>query len=142
MGPPRTWRVSGQFGRPPIVSPLLCHALGWRLRRQGHPGVAGLLPHRDGWRREIRVGEVADGNSDVSRRRAALRLGPPPQRPVLGARHRVNSTTLDQCPLCPSLRTQVGHLSRSEKCQQRTWSIAPPILAPDVAGCHPTPCRS
>src|SRR5262245_55800009 len=34
--------------------------------RQGDPGVAGLLPHRDGWRREIRVSEVADGNSDVS----------------------------------------------------------------------------
>src|SRR5262249_26564285 len=62
-----SWRVSGQCGRPPVaLSPLLCHALGRRLRRQGDPGVAGLLPHRDGWRREIRVGEVADGNSDVS----------------------------------------------------------------------------
>jgi len=28
--------------------------------------VARLLPHRDGWRGEIRVSEVADGNSDIS----------------------------------------------------------------------------
>jgi hypothetical protein len=34
--------------------------------------VARLLPHRDGRRGEIRVGEVADGNGDISRKAFAL----------------------------------------------------------------------
>src|SRR5262249_42958780 len=34
--------------------------------------MACLLPHRDGRRGEIRVGEVADGNGDVSRKAFAL----------------------------------------------------------------------
>jgi len=34
--------------------------------------MARLFPHRDGWRGEIRVGEVADGNGDVSRKAFAL----------------------------------------------------------------------
>src|SRR5499427_4250914 len=34
--------------------------------------MARLLPHRDGRRGEIRVGEVADGNGDVSRKAFAL----------------------------------------------------------------------
>src|SRR5262249_26165619 len=59
--------LSSRKPTPPVaLLPLLWHALGRRLRRQGDPGVAALLPHRDGWRGEIRVREVADGNSDVS----------------------------------------------------------------------------
>src|SRR5262245_29661054 len=53
-------------------SPLLRHALGRRVGRQGDPGVACLLPHGDARRREIRVGEVADGNGNVSRKTLAL----------------------------------------------------------------------
>jgi len=34
--------------------------------------VTRLLPHRDGWCGEIRFGEVADGNGDVSRKAFAL----------------------------------------------------------------------
>src|SRR5260221_1005265 len=40
--------------------------------RQGNPGLARLLPHRDERRGEIRVGEAADGNGDVSRKAFAL----------------------------------------------------------------------
>src|SRR6516165_4368302 len=40
--------------------------------RWGHPRVACLLPHRDSRRREVRVGEVADGNGDVSGKAFAL----------------------------------------------------------------------
>src|SRR5262249_48159703 len=35
---------------------------------QGDPRVTRLLPHRDGRCREIRVGEAANSNSDVSRK--------------------------------------------------------------------------
>jgi hypothetical protein len=55
-----------------LFSPLLRHALGRRIGRQGHPGVARLLPHPDGRRGEIRIGEVADGNGDVSRKAFSL----------------------------------------------------------------------
>jgi len=34
--------------------------------------VTRLLPHRDGWCGEIRFGEVADGNGDISRKAFAL----------------------------------------------------------------------
>src|SRR6516164_1469996 len=68
---PRSKSTLGR--RPPaVISPLLRHALGRRIGRQGEPGVACLLPHRDGRRGEIRVGEVAYGNSDVSRKAFAL----------------------------------------------------------------------
>jgi hypothetical protein len=53
-------------------SPVLRRPLWRRVGRQGDPGVARLLPHRDGWRREIRVGEIADGNGNVSRKAFAL----------------------------------------------------------------------
>src|SRR5262249_38031906 len=70
-GRPRSKSILGR--RPPaVISPLLRHALGRRVRRQGEPGVARLLPHRDGRRGEIRVGEVADGNGDGSRKAFAL----------------------------------------------------------------------
>src|SRR6516164_3133195 len=49
-----------------ILSTLLRHALGRHLRRQGEPGVARLLPHRDRRLREGRVGKSTDGNSDIS----------------------------------------------------------------------------
>ena len=55
-----------------LFLPLLRHALGRRIGRQGHPGVTRLLPHPDGRRGEIRIGEVADGNGDVSRKAFAL----------------------------------------------------------------------
>src|SRR5262249_39053113 len=55
-----------------IISRLLGGALGRRVGWQGHPGMARLLPYRDGRRREIRVGEAADRNSDVSRETFAL----------------------------------------------------------------------
>jgi hypothetical protein len=60
-------------GRQPLVwSPLLRHALGRRGGRQGDPRVTRFLPHRDARRGEIRVGEVADGNGDVSTKAFAL----------------------------------------------------------------------
>src|SRR6266853_2023961 len=65
MGISRTWAVVA-------LSFLLRHAFRRRVGRQGNPGVARLLPHRDGRRGEIRVGEVADGNGDVSRKGFAL----------------------------------------------------------------------
>src|SRR5258708_15609958 len=49
-----------------VLSSLLRCACGQRVGRQGNPGVPRLLPNRDGRRGEIRVGEVADGNSDDS----------------------------------------------------------------------------
>src|SRR5258708_16567422 len=55
-----------------VLSSLLRHAFRRRVGRQGNPGVARLLPHRDGRRGEIRVGEAADGNCDVSRKAFAL----------------------------------------------------------------------
>src|SRR6516165_5267140 len=58
---------------PPVVlSPLFRQALGRRVGRQGHPRMACLLPHRDSRGREVRVGEVADGNGDVSGKAFAL----------------------------------------------------------------------
>src|SRR4029077_5430152 len=43
-------------------------ARAWRcVGRQGDPRVACLLPHRDGRRREARIGKVANGNGNVSR---------------------------------------------------------------------------
>jgi Metallo-beta-lactamase superfamily len=54
------------------LSSLLRCACGQRVGRQGNPGVPRLLPHRDGRRGEIRVGEVADGNSDDSRKAFVL----------------------------------------------------------------------
>jgi len=72
---PNPWqRITGCF------SPLLRHALGRRIGRQGHPGVARLLPHPDGRRGEIRIGEVADGNGDVSRKAFALPVNGGPAR--------------------------------------------------------------
>ena len=65
--------VPRMVGRQPLVwSPLLRHAFGRRVGQQGDPGVTGFLPHRDARRGEIRVGEVADGNGDVSRKAFAL----------------------------------------------------------------------
>lgn len=58
--------------QPAALSPLLRHALGWRVGRQGDPGVALLLPHRDGRCGEIGVGETADGDGDVSGKAFAL----------------------------------------------------------------------
>jgi hypothetical protein len=55
-----------------VLSPLLRHTFGRRLGWQGDPGVARLLPHRDGWSGEIQVGKVADGNGDISRKAFAL----------------------------------------------------------------------
>jgi len=57
---------------PVVLSPLLREALGRRVGRQGDPGVARLLPHRDGRRGEIRVGKVADGHDNVARKACAL----------------------------------------------------------------------
>ena len=54
------------------LSILLRHSFGRRIRWQGQPVVAGLLPHSDGWRGEIRVGEVAHSNGDISRKAFAL----------------------------------------------------------------------
>src|SRR5262249_39101655 len=71
QGRPRSKSTLGR--RPPaVISPLLRHALGRRIGRQGEPGGACLLPHRDGRRWEIRVGEVAHGNGDVSRKALGL----------------------------------------------------------------------
>src|SRR5262245_10845847 len=53
-------------------SSLLRRALGRRVGRQRHPGVARFLPNRDAWRRESRVGEVADGNHDGARKAVVL----------------------------------------------------------------------
>ena len=47
-------------------SALFRHALWRNVWRQRDPRVARLLPHRNGWRREIRVGKVAYGNGDNS----------------------------------------------------------------------------
>jgi hypothetical protein len=66
-------RRHGMVRRQPLVwSPLLRHAFGRRVGRQGDPGVTRFLPHRDARRGEIGVGEVADGNGDVSRKALAL----------------------------------------------------------------------
>src|SRR5579863_686047 len=46
--------------------PLLRHAFGRRVGWQGDPGMARLLPHRDGRSGESRVGKVADRNGDMS----------------------------------------------------------------------------
>src|SRR5262249_17732940 len=55
-----------------LPSILLGRALGWCARWQGDPGMTCLLPHRDGRRREIRIGEGTDGNRDVSGKTFAL----------------------------------------------------------------------
>jgi hypothetical protein len=52
--------------------PLLCRALWGYVGRQGDPWVTRLLPDRDGWRGEIRIGEIANGNGNVSRKALAL----------------------------------------------------------------------
>ena len=48
-----------------FLSSLPRHAFGRSVGRQREPRVAQFLPHPDSWRREIRVGKVSDGNSDV-----------------------------------------------------------------------------
>jgi hypothetical protein len=53
-------------------SSLLRRALGRRVGRKRHPGVARFLPNRDARRRESRVGEVADGNHDGPREAVVL----------------------------------------------------------------------
>ncbi len=55
-----------------LLSPLFRHSLRRSVGRKHNPRVARLLPHRDGRRREIRVGEVADGNNDISRKTFAF----------------------------------------------------------------------
>src|SRR6185369_5235193 len=52
--------------------PLLCCALWGYVGRQVDPWVTCLLPDRDGRRREIRIGEIADANGNVSRKALAL----------------------------------------------------------------------
>ena len=55
-----------------FLSPLFREAFGRRVGRQGDPGVARLLPHRNVRGGEIRVGEVADGNVDQPREACVL----------------------------------------------------------------------
>lgn len=45
--------------------PLLGEMLRRRIGRQRHPGMARFLPHRDLRRGKFRIGEGADGDSDV-----------------------------------------------------------------------------
>jgi hypothetical protein len=108
----------GNKGRTHALSPLLCHVLGWRLRRQGDPGVTRLLPHPDVWRGEIRIGEVADGNSDVSgkafvlpvHRGAACRAEIKGQRvATLGCSHPRRSFTGDSDLLTREARLVTDH---------------------------------
>src|SRR6516162_11677480 len=53
---------------PPAHSPLLRCSLCWGIWGQVNPRMARLLPDGEGRRRETRVGKVADGNADESRK--------------------------------------------------------------------------
>src|SRR4029077_9703656 len=94
------------------------HVLGRRLRWQGDPGVTRLLPHRDVWRWEIRIGEVADGDSNVSgkalvlpvHRGAACRAEVKGQRvATLGCSHPRRSFTGDGDLLTREARLVADH---------------------------------
>jgi hypothetical protein len=61
-----SWISSLRALWPTRRSSLLRRAFGGHVS-QRHPGVARLLPHGDGWGRETRIGEVADGNHDPPR---------------------------------------------------------------------------
>src|SRR5262245_2420680 len=67
-------RTSSDVGRTAVFRPssLLRRALGRRVGRQRHPGMARFLPNGDARRRESRVREVADGNHDGAREAVVL----------------------------------------------------------------------